>query len=117
MKEIDIYTNKDPLLIFKEDIETKKRTVLFLGAGINNTVNRRLMWADFPVSRGLVFCLIGCRGTTAAFWQRFVFCWQGVFVFRQGFHFISPLPNIRRHSVTSFGTRGHPYLLKSDNHK
>ena len=46
MKEIDIYTNKDPFLIFKEDVEAKKRTVLFLGAGINNTVNRKLMWPD-----------------------------------------------------------------------
>lgn len=46
MKELDNFTNKDPFLIFKEDVKAKKRTVLFLGAGINNTPNRRLMWAD-----------------------------------------------------------------------
>ena len=46
MKEIDNFTNKDPFLIFKEDIEAKKRTVLFLGAGINNTSERNLMWPD-----------------------------------------------------------------------
>ena len=33
MKEIETYTNEDPFLIFKEDIEAKKRTVLFLGVG------------------------------------------------------------------------------------
>lgn len=34
MKEIDIYTNKDPFITFKEDVEKGKRTVLFLGAGV-----------------------------------------------------------------------------------
>ena len=46
MREIDIFTNKDPFVTFREDIEKKKRTVLFLGAGINNTKDRRLMWPD-----------------------------------------------------------------------
>ncbi len=46
MREIDIFTNKDPLITFKEDIEKGKRTVLFLGAGINNTKGQHLMWPD-----------------------------------------------------------------------
>ncbi len=35
MREIDIFTSKDTLITFKEDIENKKRTVLFLDAAMN----------------------------------------------------------------------------------
>ena len=38
--------DKDMFLLFKKDIEGKKQTVLFIGAGVNFTPNQNLLWGD-----------------------------------------------------------------------